>query len=592
MKDEYDRTVRRALVALALLSGCSNAGLHLTIEIDPASLPSVDEVRVRIFPGGGPLDRDFGAVDMGTISEAGAQITLAPDDIPTLSLKRGSFSLSSKIELVLVPSDGGEHSVLLSGALFHQGAWLGDGATSPQTGLSSHRRDDATLSLACLAASCTGPVVVDLEQPPTTPAVVQVSNGIGPFYLLAVGNFAEPTSVPYSSLVLAPGNAVTIYKPVRIADGTVPRSPDSLSQSVLIDNGPSSHFGAATIGDLNGDGIADLVIAAPTDGGGAGMVYVVDGGALPSSGVAYLGNSTVSLRISGDVGEQLGSTLAILPSPMGNLLAVGARWHGTNAGAVYVFPWQRSQITSQNAMVKIIDVTPSAMPFSALAVGDFDGMGPALAIGSPGDSAVYLLRSQRIVNSGQAIDLGPTPPLLADGMVIGPGDFGTSLASGFLRGTSTRMLAVGAPGADAVYVFEGSTIDKWKTPTWKITGFQGSHFGTAIAIGRPDTSDAGSLWIGAPGSSPFGRTGAGASYLFRGSSLGDPGLTPTLAVPSATLVAWGPFDGDGLGAQVALGNFDISDDLDMMFVSNSTNNSTGSFGNQGAIYGIKGVPVP
>ena len=113
---------------------------------------------------------------------------------------------------------------------------------------------------------------------------------------------------------------------------------------------------------------------------------------------------------------------------------------------VYVIQPQPGDVSSQSAIMHIIDVSPTSRAFGALAVDDFDGTGLTLAIGAPGEGVVWLFRSTRILNS-LAIDVGTQPTAdRPDGRLTGTSDFGASLATGLLRGSSTRMLAVGAPG--------------------------------------------------------------------------------------------------------------------------------------------------
>jgi hypothetical protein len=472
----------------------------------------------------------------------------------------------------------------VSGGLFKSGAWLGDGSAG-YARLSSSARHDLQLSLACYDTSCAGPQLIDLERPPPSPAVVEAPSPlIGQFALLGVGPVGRQAG---SSLVLGEADAVLIYYPLRFADGTVPLWPGALSQSVLIDMPPNERLGsAAAIGDLDGDGVGDLAIGAPTQRGGAGVVYIVSGAALPANGVFELHDSSTRV-ISGMGTEALGSSLAIVPTPTGNVLAVGARYQGGDQGLVYVIQPQPGEVSSQSATLKIIG-SWSSHAFGALAVDDFDGSGPTLAVGVPGESAVVLVHLSGLA-SGVVFSLEPGTVL--DGRVAGAGNFGATLATGLLRGSSTRMLAVGAPSADKVYVFEGGTVKKWSAPAWTFNGRAGTQFGGSVAFGKPD-STGGSLFIGAPASSPLGRNGAGAAYLFHGSAVGNPGQMPSLGLANAALVAWGVHDQDGAGAAVALGGFDVSDGLDVMFLANNSATDDAGGSHDGAVYGIKGVPSP
>jgi hypothetical protein len=557
------------VVALGL-AGCGGPGLHLTIDVLPSELPLVDEVRIRIDQKSGPpLGLDLGGADLGPIRESGAEVAPGVGNT-VITFARGSFRLASQFETVLLPSPPGDVDVSLAGGLFQSdGAWLGGGAMLPNLTLSSERATSAQLSLQCDQGGCFPPVgVIDLATPPASPAIVVARGAFDPTRLLAIAPLGPPNGG--DTLLVGDSSSVRLYRPATFSSG--PTLPAALSSTAIIIGKQGEPLGtAAAVGDLDGDGQPDLALSSPVGLGGAGEVFIFYSQMVPSSGPLDLNTDLVYAAIPRVVGQQaeaLGTALAILPGPSGNLLVIAA----AGSGRVYVVAPPKSGVASiATANATLTGASATAV----LAVGALDVGGATLAVGVPSSNAVHLLPAAEL-SVPVTIDLasGPTTTL------SGTGSFGASLAIGLFNTTPT--LAVGAPDADTVSVYQGGLVAQWSAPVWTLNGTPATRFGASLAMTRTFGPDV--LAVGATAASPFGKLAGGEVVVFDTNRLGDPSLVSTVDVSQAALLLWSESDGDGLGAQAAFGRFDTSSGSDQLFV--------GKTSSQGAVYGIADMSLP
>ncbi len=230
-------------------------------------------------------------------------------------------------------------------------------------------------------------------------------------------------------------------------------------------------------GDLNNDGLEDLVIGAPgADGPGngrtsGGEAYVIFGNALPR--LIDLSATSADVTVYGaDAGDQLGTSVAVGDvngDGIPDLLVGAPRASGPDnqrggAGEAYIVYGKRvipSVIDIQNQTQDVIVFGAKALDNvgSAVAAADLDGDGlQDLILGARGGRGpegtrsgagnVYAIRSPG--NLPKSIDLGTPEASFLVVFGANSGDaLGSALAGGALTGQREGFLIMGAPGVDS-----------------------------------------------------------------------------------------------------------------------------------------------
>src|SRR6185503_10741700 len=107
-------------------------------------------------------------------------------------------------------------------------------------------------------------------------------------------------------------------------------------------NGDALGSGAAA-GDVDGDGLDDLLLGAPGWSGSAGAVFLIRGPQIPASGAVTLDLDTVDERIAGRAqgDDALGCDLAVVDADsdgLGDLLVATLGFDVFDGAEVYLIP--------------------------------------------------------------------------------------------------------------------------------------------------------------------------------------------------------------------------------------------------------------
>ncbi len=360
-------------------------------------------------------------------------------------------------------------------------------------------------------------------------------------------------------------------------------------------------FNSIAIGDVNGDGVNDLILGDPAadveegDRRDAGKVYIIFGRARLEK-TYDLAKSHADIVVTGArAGDMLGTAVAVGDiNGDGRLdLIIGASGvdgpdglpeRRRDAGAVYVLfgrptPNKVIDIFDGDQDMTIHGESPGDRLGAAVAAGDLNGDGIADIILSATDADGP--RKER-ANAGQVYVLFGSTSLPrtidlarqnADMTVFGRNatdQVGSVVVSANVNGDGFEDVIIAAPQADGpgngrnnageVYIIFGATtlparVDLAKDrPDVLIYGADaGDTLGVSVAFGDVDGDGVHDVILGAPGASgpQNKRSGAGEVYVLLGSSVR--GGVHDFALGQYDMIVYGAEAGDRLGRAVASG---------------------------------------
>ncbi|MFL5797621.1 MAG: hypothetical protein ACJ77A_06765 [Actinomycetota bacterium] len=357
------------------------------------------------------------------------------------------------------------------------------------------------------------------------------------------------------------------------------------------------------VADFNGDGHADLAIAAAEEtvsgAASAGAVHVLDGSStgLTSTGSRRLTGNTPSVPGSAASGDLFGGALAVgdFDDDGFSDLAVGVPGRdgaSFDEGAVVVLYGSAAGLSgagSQRFSAADVGAPPGGgyQLGTALTAGDFDRDGADdLAIGIPGQEvgsqtsagAVGVLYG----NAGTGL-AGASSQLVTEGDLPGghphqDARFGSALVAADFGLGGEDDLVVGAPldtdgstlaGSASIVYGSAAGLDAGTGTIFRSSALPGSNpgdtssFGSAFAWGRLGGNALADLVVGAPGERAGGRNRAGAVYLLLGRDAGVTAAGARRITESSAGVPSVAERDEFFGTALAAGNFGgtTADDL-------------------------------
>lgn len=343
-------------------------------------------------------------------------------------------------------------------------------------------------------------------------------------------------------------------------------STSAFAQEIRNSTQQGSRFGqsVAAAGDVNGDGFDDVVAGAPNfdslfpDTGAAFLYLGSPSGLSEAPSWFYRGQEVGDLA-----GTSVASAGDVNRDGMSDLI-IGAPNAGTSGqGVAYLFLGSRAGLPSSPSWIYRGSSSGERLGASVASAGDVNGDGFAdVIIGSPGFTGDARSQGRTLLFLGSSSGLSPSPAWIYD-MNAADAMFGASVApAGDVNGDGFDDVVVGAPGeitpttrGGRAYVFWGTTSGLAPNPSWVSSSrYRDSQMGFGVASAGDVNGDGFSdVIVGEPAFGEiFGNAGRASIYL--GSATGLSWWRPSWTTASTSAEALfggsvapvGDMNGDGL----------------------------------------------
>lgn len=309
----------------------------------------------------------------------------------------------------------------------------------------------------------------------------------------------------------------------------------------------------STAGDVNGDGISDMIIGAPGLSGGRAFIY---------HGGTYNVSTTPSFtRSSGLASAQLGTSVANAGDVNGDgysdaIVGAPSASNGqAGEGLAYLHYGSPTGLAPLPSVTLEVNIAGAAFGTSVASAGDVNGDGYAdVVVGAPQSNGI----GRAYIFHGGPGGLASSPALTLSG--TSGSLFGTSVfKAGDHNADGYSDVLVGAPGSDLVFVYPGSPAGLDPTPVIFNAPVPGGSFGASVGTAGDVNGDGFSdILVGAPDLSN-GQSLEGAFYLYLGALITLP-TTPAYSLESnsagrrlgSSVAGIGDSNGDGF-FDVAIG---------------------------------------
>ncbi len=379
---------------------------------------------------------------------------------------------------------------------------------------------------------------------------------------------------------------------------------------------------SVAIGDLDGDGIDDLVVGAPADGA-VGKVHIFLGRGNPRGSID-LARTPADVTITGEAFDDLfGSSLAIgdISADGKADLIIGAPAadrspNAPDSGKIYSVFGNLSPGDYDIAKIANLTIIGAAADDefgTSLAIGRLGGASApeALIVGAPLSDVPGVGGS--LPDAGCAYgffggatlsgvkDLGASSADFTVAGIVANGRLGASLATGNFNADNLVDLAIGAPAADfgalkaagVVYLVPGSQslkglVNASQSSALLLSGADsGDAAGASLAMGDLNGDGYADLIIGAPGADGPNEShpGSGEVYVVFGMPVVEPRLSQLTIFGAGANIDEFP---DGLGASLAVGDFTGDGTLDLIIGAPGADSSSSTRRPTGAAYFIFG----